>query len=461
MSYQIVQKNLPQFQFKVRLMIEDINRRKWMAIYAFLIMDVVQILFVSLLTFGHPVSILSFDPTYSNPIISVSLFIGIGLMQLVMLYIMARQMLRQKDLIKLYPDYDEETEWRSRYTHEEIVTWTQELAKQSEVEVNKIYIMKSPLPNAFTFSLPLIGSIVVVHSNTLDVLNEGEVKAIITHELGHIANRDSLVQILARMPSLFIDLIYLYIYVTLGVGVASAVFLEGSFVFAGIRLAILGAFFILSRVLAMISKLFMQKASRDAELMSDHHAASVLGPESTINALIRLGQRVEAITVLIEEVRWLESLNPERAGAISNEELMRIITHYPLDGIDEGSARLIAPGIFLSTRLKHMREVYGIKLTDTQIQNAVKPAVASLQKKRSDVKPTSEEIKDIQIVDWREVDHDEDRRLSGSELTELLKMLRENPAKMLFDREVGANLLTLDHPDFRKRILFIAEEFGL
>ncbi|MGD9397229.1 MAG: M48 family metalloprotease [Candidatus Thorarchaeota archaeon] len=442
-------------------MIEDINRRKWMAIYAFLIMDVVQILFVSLLTIGHPDFIISFDPTYSNPIISVALFIGIGLMQLAMLYIMARQMLRQKDLIKLYPDYNKETEWRSRYSHDDIVNWTQELAKQSEVEVSKIYLMNSPLPNAFTFSLPLIGSVVVVHSNTLDVLNEDEVKAIITHELGHIANRDSLVQIFARMPSLFIDLIYLYIYITLGVGVASAVFLEGSIINAGIRLAILGTFFILSRVLAMISKLFMQKASRDAELMSDYHAASVLGHESTINALIRLGQRVEAITVLIEEVRWLESLNPERARTISNEELMRIITHYPLDGIDEVNARLIAPGIFLSTRLKHMREVYGIQLTDKQIQNAVEPAVASLQKKRVDVKPTSGETKDIQIVDWREVDFDEDRRLSGSELTELLKMLRENPTKMLFDREVGVNLLTLDHPDFRRRVLFIADEFGV
>ncbi len=432
-----------------------------MAIYAFLIMDVVQILLVSLLTIGHPVFILSFDFAYSNPIISVSLFFGIGIMQLVMLYIMAMQMLRQKDLVKLHPDYDEETEWESRYSRDDIVKWTQDLAKQSEVEVSKIFLMKSPLPNAFTFSLPLLGSIVVVHSNTLDVLNEDEVKAIIAHELGHIANRDSLVQIFSRMPSFFIDLIYLYIYILLGVGVASGIFLEAAPVNAGIRLAILGTFFILSRILATISKLFMQKASRDAELMSDYHAASVLGHEATINALIRLGQRVEAITVLIEEVRWLESLNPERAVAISNGELMRIITHYPLDGIDEVNARLIAPGIFLSTRLKHMRDVYGIELNDEQIQNAVDPAVASLQKKRDDVKPVSETTKDIQVVDWRKVDFDEDRRLSTQELTALLKMLRENPQKMLFDREVGSNLLTLDHPDFRRRVLFIADEFDV
>lgn len=442
-------------------MIEEVNRRKWMAIYAFLIMDVVQILLVSVLYIGHPIFVLGFDFSHSNPIISVSLFLGISLMQIAMLYITASSMLRQEDLIKLYPKYNKETEWRSRYSRDDIVNWTQELAKQSKVKVGKIFIMNSPLPNAFTFSLPFLGSVVVVHTNTLEVLNEEEVKAIIAHELGHIANRDSLVQIFTRMPSFFIDLIYLYIYILLAVGVASAIFLDGALVLAGIRLIVLGGFFLLSRVLATVSQLFMRKASRSAELMSDYHAASVLGHEATINALIRLGQRVEAITVLIEEVRWLESLNPERAGKITNAELMHIITHYPLDGIDEMNAKQVAPDVFLSTRLKNMREVYGIQLTDEQIQSAVDPAIPGLQSKRDDAKPVSETTKDMQIVDWRKVDYDENQRLSTDELNDLLKILRKNPQKMLFDREVGVNLLTLDHPDFRRRVLFLAEEFGL
>ncbi|MFW9787371.1 MAG: M48 family metalloprotease [Candidatus Thorarchaeota archaeon] len=442
-------------------MIEEVNRRKWIAIYAFLILDIVQILIVSVLNTDHPIFIVGIDFSRSNAFVSASLFVGIGLMQIVMLYATATQMLNQKDLIRLYPEYDEATEWRSRYSRDDIVAWTQDLAKQSKVNVNKIYLMNSPLPNAFTFSLPLLGSTVVVNSNTLDVLNEDEVKAIISHELGHIANRDSLVQIFTKMPSFFIDLIYLYLYILIAVGVASAVFLDADLVLAGIRLLVLGGFFLLSRILATVSKLFMQKASRSAELMSDYHAASVLGHEATINALIRLGQRVETITVLIEEVRWLESLNPERTGTISNAELMRIITHYPLDGIDEMNARQVAPGVFLSTKLKHMRDVYGIQLTDEQIQMAVDTAVPGLQKKRDDAKPVSETTKEMRRVDWRKVDYDEDRRLSTEELTDLLKILRENPRKMLFDREVGVNLLTLSHPDFRRRVLFIAEEFGL
>ena len=157
-------------------MIEEVNKRKWMALYAFLIMDVVQILLVSVLYVGHPIFVLGFDFANSDPIISVSLFVGISLMQIIMLYVTASSMLRQDDLTRLYPEYDEATDWRSRYSRDDLVKWTQELAKQSKVEVNKIFIMNSPLPNAFTFSLPFMGSVVVVHTNTLEVLNEDEVK---------------------------------------------------------------------------------------------------------------------------------------------------------------------------------------------------------------------------------------------------------------------------------------------
>lgn len=442
-------------------MIEDVKRNKWVAIYAFLIMDFIQILLVSLMYLDDTtLLVVGIDFSRTDPFVSVGLFVGITTMQLVMLYLSAGQMLRSPDLIELYPKFLSQDSWEKKYSRDDIVKWTLDLAKKSEVSVKKIFLMVSPLPNAYTFSLPLIGSVVVVHSNTLDVLNKEEMQAIIAHELGHIKNRDSIVTIFTRMPSFFIDLIYLYVYVRLFLAIANPLVL-GDLYTAGIRALILLAFFVLSRVLTLVSQFFMKKASRSAELMSDYHAASVLGHEATINGLIRLGQRVEAISVLIDEIRWLESLNPERVGTISNAELMRMITQYPLDGIDEQNARQVAPWVFLSTRLKHMRDVYGVNLNDAQINDAVDPAVDQLLKKRSDVKPVSEATKDTKIVDWRKVDYDENRRLSSQEITDLLKLLRAQPTKMLFDREVGANIMTMDHPDFRRRVLFIATEFGL
>jgi len=443
-------------------MIENITRDKWNAIYAFLIIDVIQILLVSILYLDDTTLIVvGINFSQINPIGSAGLFIGIALMQMVMLYLSAGQMIRGPGLVELHPTFDSEAPWHRRYSRDDIVKWTMDLAKKSEISVKKIFLMASPLPNAYTFSLPFIGSVVVVHSNTLDVLNEQEMQAIIAHELGHIKNRDSIVTIFTRMPSFFIDLIYLYIYVRLLLAIADSLLVNGDLYSTAIRAIVLLAFFLLSRILTHVSQNFMKKASRAAEFMADYHAASVLGHEATINGLIRLGQRVEAITVLIDEIRWLESLNPERVGSISNAELMRMITQYPLDGIDEDNARQIAPWVFLSTRLKHMREVYGVNLSDAQVKDAVEPAIGPLQKKRNDAKPISTATKEMQVVDWRAVDHDGNRHLSSQEIADLLKLLRTQPNKMLFDREVGANLMTLTHPDFRRRVLFIADEFGL
>ena len=449
-------------QVTVYIMIEDIKRNKWIAIYAFLILDFIQILFVSLLYLDEStLFVVGINLTQTDPLLSAGLFIGITTMQLVMIYLSVGQMLRSPDLIELYPKAKKVTPWYRGFSQEDVVKWTLDLAKKSEVQVNKIYLMSSPLPNAFTFSLPFLGSVVVVHSNTLDVLNEEEMQAIIAHEIGHIRNKDSIVTILTRMPAFFIDLIYLYVYVRMILAISDSLLVTGDLYTAAIRGLVLLTFFILSRVLTLVSLYFMKKASRSAELLSDYHAASILGSEATINGLIRLGQRVEAISVLIDEIRWLESLNPERVGPIPNAELMRMITQYPLDGIDEQNARQIAPWVFLSTRLKHMRDVYGINFTDEQIENAVEPAVDPLLKKRDDMKPVSKTTKDTRVVDWRKVDYDGNRRLSSQEITDLLELLRKEPTKMLFDREVGMSMMTMDHPDFRRRVLFIADEFGL
>jgi Zn-dependent protease with chaperone function len=443
-------------------MIEDVSREKWTAIYAFLIMDFVQILLVSILYLDDTkLFVVSIDFSRTDTLVSAGLFFGIVLMQLIMLYISAAQMLRSPDLVELYPRFNKEAPWKRKFSRDEIVKWTLDLAKKSEVSVKRIFLMASPLPNAYTFSLPLMGSTVVVHSNTLDVLNEEEMQAIIAHELGHIKNRDSIVTILTRMPSFFIDIIYLYIYIRLILAIAISLIVNVDFFSTAVRAIVLLSFFILSRLLTLLSRFFMQRASRAAELMSDYHAASVIGHEATINGLIRLGQRVEAISVLVDEIRWLESLNPERAGPISNAELLRMITQYPLDGIDEQNAREVAPWVYLSTKLKHLREVYGVTLSDDQVREAIEPAIQPLLQKRIDAKPKSEISKELKVVDWRKVDYDGDRRLSSQEITDLLKILRSQPNKMMFDMEVGVNMLILDHPDFRRRVLFIADEFGL
>ncbi|MFW9945183.1 MAG: M48 family metalloprotease, partial [Candidatus Sifarchaeia archaeon] len=276
--------------------IDQIKKRKWTAIYLFLILDVVQILFVSILYLdeGNPF-LVGIDFNQTDPRASASLFAIICIFQLLLVYYVAIAMQRSPDLIRLYPKFEKPKEWTIQYSRDEIVEWTQEVAKKCEVSVRTIYLMKSPLPNAFTFSLPGLGSTVAVHSNILDILQPDEVKAILAHEVGHISNRDSVIQIFARMPAFFVDTIYLYIYLRIVMGITNAIFLHSNLEWAGIRIGMLLVFFFFSRFLSVITQAVMQKGSREAELLSDYHAAEMVGVEPTINGLIRLGQRSEAV----------------------------------------------------------------------------------------------------------------------------------------------------------------------
>ena len=444
-------------------MAETISRKKWNSFTIFLILDVVQIAFVSLLVLNESTPlIVSIGLGRSDPLTTVFLFVGIAVAQSVMIYLVAVSMLRKEGMVELYPKFDASAKWKCQYSRDDLVKWTQELAEKSGVSVDRVFIMRSPLPNAFTFSLPLIGTVIVVHTNLLDVLGQSEVMSVIAHELGHVKNADSLISILVRMPAFFVDLIYLYVYVRLGLGIANSLLVSFDLFLVAIRLGVLIAFFVASRMIMSGSIIFAKRASREAELLADLHAAEVLGAETTINALIRLGQRAEAVTALVSEIRWLESLNPERMNPLTNAELNQMILSYPLDAIDETNAKQMAPWVFLATRLTNMRDIYGVKLDDQQIKDAVAPAAQNLlaQRKKETQDESSIEPKDL-IVDWRKVDYDGDRRLSTDELIDLLAMLRENPSKMMFDSEVGRNLLMIGHPDFRRRVISLADAFEL
>ncbi len=442
---------------------ETISRKKWNSLTIFLILDVVQIAFVSLLVLDESTPlIVSIGLGSSNLLTTVLLFVGIAVAQSAMIYLVAVSMLRKEGMVELYPKFDASSKWKCQYSRDDLVKWTKELAEKSGVSVDRIFIMRSPLPNAFTFSLPLIGTVIVVHTNLLDVLGQSEVMSVIAHELGHVKNADSLISILVRMPAFFVDLIYLYVYIRLGLGVANSLLVSFDLFLVAIRLGVLIAFFVASRMILSWSIIFAQRASREAELLADLHAAEVLGAETTINALIRLGQRAEAVTALVGEIRWLESLNPERMNPLTNAELNQMILSYPLDAIDETNAKQMAPWVFLATRLTNMRDVYGVELSDQQIEAAVTPAAQSLlTRRKKEIRDESDtEVKDL-IVDWRKVDYDGDRRLSTEEIVDLLAMLRKNPSKMMFDSEVGRNLLMISHPDFRRRVISLADAFNL
>lgn len=77
------------------------------------------------------------------------------------------------------------------------------LSKKSGIKKPKLMLARIPIPNAFAYGSPLTGNRVAVTEGLLKTLNEGEVEAVIGHELGHLKHRDvQVMMIVSLLPAL-------------------------------------------------------------------------------------------------------------------------------------------------------------------------------------------------------------------------------------------------------------------
>jgi heat shock protein HtpX len=79
-----------------------------------------------------------------------------------------------------------------------------DLSRKSGISAPKLMLSQIPLPNAFAYGSPLTGSRVAVTQGLLNNLDEGEVEAVIGHELGHLKHRDvQVMMVVSFLPALF------------------------------------------------------------------------------------------------------------------------------------------------------------------------------------------------------------------------------------------------------------------
>lgn len=91
-----------------------------------------------------------------------------------------------------------------RYKYSRIYSMVERLCKKIRIPTPKLMLSKIPIPNAFAYGSPLTGSRVALTRGLLETLDEGEVEAVIGHELGHIKHRDMQVMMFASvLPAIF------------------------------------------------------------------------------------------------------------------------------------------------------------------------------------------------------------------------------------------------------------------
>ncbi|MDD5418129.1 MAG: zinc metalloprotease HtpX [Candidatus Nanoarchaeia archaeon] len=168
-----------------------------------------------------------------------------------------------KSLMRLQPMDKEE--------YKEIYNMTKELCKKAGLKLPKMFIVRNPTPNAFTFGRSQKDSYLALHTGLIETLDKSEIKAVIGHELGHIKHRDYIVMTIASI--LPILLYYLAIIATPNRRDRSgSIFL----VYAGAMAA------------RMIGQLLVLWLSRRREYYADAFSADITNPSSMANALEKI-----------------------------------------------------------------------------------------------------------------------------------------------------------------------------
>ncbi len=81
--------------------------------------------------------------------------------------------------------------------HADIHGTVAELARTADIPVPDLYVMESETPNAFATGRSPSNGVVCVTTGLLRHLDSQEVEGVLAHEIGHIANRDTLIQAVA------------------------------------------------------------------------------------------------------------------------------------------------------------------------------------------------------------------------------------------------------------------------
>lgn len=157
----------------------------------------------------------------------------------------------------------------------------QKISERLSITMPEVYIYESPDPNAFATGPSRNNSMVAVSTGLLQNLNEGEIRAVLAHEMGHVYNGDMFTTtVLAGLMNTFVYIIANIIYRFLA---------ERS---EGLAFA---AYFVIHFALSILAMIPISWWSRRREFSADRFAANTVGKEHMISALQAIDRWVQRV----------------------------------------------------------------------------------------------------------------------------------------------------------------------
>ncbi len=194
----------------------------------------------------------------------------------------------------------------------------EQLSYSANIPKPRVYIIDTPMPNAFATGRNPSHSAVAVTTGLMDILDEHELRGVISHELAHIKNRDILIaSVAATLAAAITTLVRLLSWGLLLAGNSRDNESRGGNALLGLLMIIVAP------ILALIIQMWI---SRTREYQADESGARIAGtPHGLASALAKIAGFSSRLPL---------SPNPATAhmyiySPLSGESILRIFSTHP------------------------------------------------------------------------------------------------------------------------------------
>ncbi|MCB9774113.1 MAG: protease HtpX [Nitrospiraceae bacterium] len=218
-----------------------------------------------------------------------------------------------KQMARAFIDCTQITEPRTQ-AERLVFDTVQKISEKLNISMPEVWIYESPDPNAFATGPTRNNSMVAVSTGLLNNLNEGEVRAVLAHEMGHVYNGDMFTTtVLAGLMNTFVYFISRFIYRQVAERNEALGF---------------GVYIVLQIVLSVLAMIPISWWSRRREFAADRFAANTVGKEHMISALEGIDRWVQRTQF---EYSSQDALATMKISGKSHSFMQIFATHPPIE----------------------------------------------------------------------------------------------------------------------------------